>query len=383
MRILMILKYIPSETSDRKGDAITATIRAHEAAGHEVVLLTIGRREQNNWKVVDTSLSLPQRFKRKILSFVSQEREKKYLASVAAEAAVKYNEKEQINAVFAYCTSGTPALIASAIKDRAGIPFVIRDHRFYEYPGSMHEVLTPAFRNASRNADGIFAVSPQQAESMKSFGIRDSIGCLPNAIPDYFFNAPEDPGPFREWAGENFVFAGWTRWREVKRLDLLIRAFAEVHQKHPDTRLIIAGGIEPRRQQDLIYSLLDIHGILDSVLLFGAVGRKEVHQLAHASDCYVMPSDYEALPLPALESMAAGNPVVATRCHGPESIITSDELGRLVGKSDVKALAEAMADVYSGREGFRKSFIQNTARDRYSVASVGGRIREMYNDLLE
>jgi len=385
MRILIIQGEIPSEYKSQsiRGDMITATVRAHKAAGFNIVLLPIGIEEIHKWETVNPPTFF-QNLKSRMIRIFSNRGYHYYRSSCVSKSVEKYHQTKEIDVVLANCISGDHVIYAAFIKDQIGIPFVIREHRsLYQRARNGIDDIPTNIRRAFLKADKVLAVSPQLADTMKSLGIRNDIKCLPNAISEEFFCKPKEKGPFKEIMGNHFMFAGWTRWRYLKRLDLLIRAFSKVFEKRPDTRLVVAGNIETTEQQKTINNLISELEIEPYVLLYGLATRQQIHQLAHSCDCCVIPSDDETFGIPALEAIAAGKPVVATRCGGPESIITSDLLGRIVEKGDSDLLAQAMLSIIDNIESFDGEYIKEIAHKRYSESSIKNQWKNVYKDIIK
>ncbi len=383
MRILIILEEIPSEFRSLliKGDTVTATIRTHKAAGFNIVLLPTGIEEKHDWEVINTPTFF-QNLKSRMIRIFSNRGYHYYRSSCVSKSVENYHRTKKIDFVLANCLSGDQAIYAAFIKDQIGIPFVIREHRtLYQRAINGISDIPTNIRLAFLKADKVLALTPQLADKMRSLGIRNDIECLPYAIPEEFFYKPKEKGPFKEMGCNHFMFAGWTRWRDIKRLDLLIRAFSKVFEKRPDTRLVVAGNIETTEQQETINNLISKLEIKPYVWLYGFATRQQIHQLAHSCDCCVIPSDHETFGLPALEAIAAGKPVVATRCGGPESIINSELLGRIVEKGDFNLLAQAMLSIIENFESFNREFIKEIAHKRYSESSIKNQWKNVYKDI--
>ena len=385
MRILIILRRVPSEFKSQTsmGDMITAMIRAHKAAGFNIVLLPTRIEEKHNWETINAPTFF-QNLKSRMIRIFSNRGYHYYRSSYVSKSVEKYHQTKKIDVILAHCLSGYQAIYAAFIKDQIGIPFVIQEHRTH-YQRARYGIddIPTIIRRAFLKADKVLAVSPQLADTMKSLGIRNDIEYLPNAITEEFFCKPKEKDPFKEFVGNHFMFAGWTRWRDFKRLDLLIRAFSKVFEKRPDTRLVVAGSIETTEQQKIINNLISELEIEPYVLLFSSATRQQIHQLAHSCDCCVIPSDDETFGLPALEAIAAGKPVVATRCGGPESIITSELLGRVVEKGDSNLLAQAMLSIIDNIESFNGEYIKEIAHKRYSESSIKNQWKNVYKDIIK
>lgn len=105
--------------------------------------------------------------------------------------------------------------------------------------------------------------------------------------------------------------------------------------------------------------------------------RRDVAACLAAADIVAMPSRQEGLGVAALESMAAGKPLVATRVGGLGEVVRPEETGLLVPAEDVPALAAALARVASdpmlrGRLGAaaRAHVLASYTADRMAAGTV-------------
>jgi D-inositol-3-phosphate glycosyltransferase len=141
------------------------------------------------------------------------------------------------------------------------------------------------------------------------------------------------------------LFVG--RIQRLKGLEVLVRAFARLGDI--DARLLIVGGQpgtspesrEISRLQHLVVRL----GIDERTSFVGAVAHEQLPQYYSAADVTVMPSSYESFGLVAVESLACGTPVVATRVGGLTSIVHDGETGLLVPWRDAEMFAESLRRV--------------------------------------
>ncbi|HEX2306901.1 MAG TPA: glycosyltransferase [Jatrophihabitantaceae bacterium] len=136
-----------------------------------------------------------------------------------------------------------------------------------------------------------------------------------------------------------FVTAG--RLSAEKNYWRLIRAFDQVHQAEPNTRLVILGaGVQLQSLQQLVEEL----SLTSAVTL--AKHQANPYVVVANSDCFVMSSDYEGQPMVILEALILGLPIVTTAFDTVRGALP-DGYGIVVRKSD-DALAEGMREFLRG-----------------------------------
>jgi GalNAc-alpha-(1->4)-GalNAc-alpha-(1->3)-diNAcBac-PP-undecaprenol alpha-1,4-N-acetyl-D-galactosaminyltransferase len=120
-----------------------------------------------------------------------------------------------------------------------------------------------------------------------------------------------------------------------KGFDLLIKAFAQVCDTHPEWTLTILGEGELRSELEDLCSQLKLE---DRVFLPGVV--KNIDAQLRKADIFALSSRFEGFPVTLCEAMACGVPVVATDClSGPREIIHNGTDGLLVVSENIDALA--------------------------------------------
>ena len=122
-----------------------------------------------------------------------------------------------------------------------------------------------------------------------------------------------------------------------KNLPLLIDALALLRSWGVAFRCQLAG-LPPSRS---VLDKLGERGLADSVACLGWVDDAALARFYRDLDLFVVPSQQEGLSVVALEAMAAGVPVVSTRCGGPEDFVIDGETGLLTGH-DAAAFATAI-----------------------------------------
>lgn len=113
----------------------------------------------------------------------------------------------------------------------------------------------------------------------------------------------------------------------------------------------------------------------------GRKTKKEVAKLLSEHNIYVVSSDIETFCIPAIEAFASGISVVSTKCHGPEEFIDKKS-GKLVAFGDIKAMANAILEVYNNIDNYDIKYLRSIA-SRYSAKNIIDNAMSIYNKLLK
>ena len=230
--------------------------------------------------------------------------------------------------------------------------------------------LTPFLRAAARRMNASIAVSVAVGASLERFGIRSrSLSVIRNGVDLSHLLPAATPRPDRP-----FTFAFLGRLTEEKGVPVLLRAVAGL----PTGIQLRIAGDGPLRE------LVEKAAAASERLRY--LGHcSDVLSLYHTVDAVVMPSLSEGLPMTALEAMACGLPLVASRVGGLPEVVQPDETGLLVAPDNADELAGAMARLAedpdtaaamgaSGRKRVEREFDQERMLER---------IEETYRSLLE
>lgn len=120
----------------------------------------------------------------------------------------------------------------------------------------------------------------------------------------------------------------------------LLQALRQVRRSVPDARLAFVGD-GPLR--GAVQAGIDLEGLGGAVTLAGALPHEQVGQWLAAADVLALPSIVEPLGVVALEAMASGRPVVATRIGGTAEVV--GRAGALVDPFDPGAIADGIRRV--------------------------------------
>ncbi|MFH8346215.1 glycosyltransferase family 4 protein [Streptomyces sp. NPDC018045] len=230
-------------------------------------------------------------------------------------------------------------------------------------------------RHRYRLLDAITTVSESDARSYRRLhfpGVR--VEAIPNSVP------PVSVEP-ADGSGKVIIAAG--RLIPLKRYDILVRAFAEVADKHPDWQLRIFGeGDTTGNEKEPLTRLISELGLCGKVHLMGKADPLEPEWVK--GSIAASASDRESFGMTLVEAMRCGLPVVSTDCPvGPREIIEDGVDGCLVPTGDVGGMAAALLALVDDdrlRRRMGEAALRNAAR--FDPSLIAERHQDLYQDLL-
>jgi len=222
------------------------------------------------------------------------------------------------------------------------------------------------------HSDRIIAVSPSVENSLAACGVsRSKIQVIPNGIDLSHFSpiSAEARATARKVFGvpENaFVIAAAGRLSREKGMDTLLLAAA---QRTGMTFLMAGDGPQKATLRSHCPANAKLLGRLDDIL-----------PLLSAADIFAVPSRREGQGIAALEAMAAGVPIVASRVGGLADMLADGESALLVPPNDPDALAAAFSRLRSDTR-LRGKLAENAmpiVRERYEVSQMLSALAAVY-----
>ena len=173
------------------------------------------------------------------------------------------------------------------------------------------------------------------------------------------------------------------RYTEVKRIPLLIRAYARARQRFEmRAPLVLLGGYPGEWEGTHPLDVIEEEGVED-VFLAGWRGHKDLPRGLNASDVIVLPSVREQFGQVLVEGMACGLPVIAKDAYGPAEIVDHGETGWLVPPDDEEALADALVDAVNdpGKRARKGEAAYIESRARYAWPALAAGVAEVYGQV--
>jgi glycosyltransferase involved in cell wall biosynthesis len=286
--------------------------------------------------------------------------------------------------------AGAVGRLAALLAGDARPPIVVHTFHGHVLRGYFDPLRTAGFRLLERwlatKSTALVAVSPQVRDDLVSLGVapRERFVVVRVGIELEQRVAAERDGRGESrrvlGIGPDRFAVGWIgRMTGVKRTDDVLRAFRRLRDRGVDACLCMIGdgpdrpAVE-RRAHEL--------GLMRDTFFLGY--QEEVAPFYAAFDAMILPSINEGTPVSAIEALAAGRPVVATRVGGVPDVIREGEDGFLVEPGDVDALAERLARLAADPELRERLGTAGRARviPRYSVERLVDDIDLLYRSLL-
>lgn len=193
-------------------------------------------------------------------------------------------------------------------------------------------------------ADVIVAPTPvERAELVWEFGVDPArIAVIPCGVDlELFRPIPKAAALAEVGLGPGPLLLSVGRLIPIKGIETLLRAFARLTDWPHLRLLIVGGGIddptngEPARLRRLV-SELRVDGRVE---FLGALPQERLPFYYSAAEAVNMPSYYESFGMVALEAMACGSPVIASRVGGLAVTVQDGVTGFLVPEGNPAALS--------------------------------------------
>lgn len=184
-------------------------------------------------------------------------------------------------------------------------------------------------------------------------------------------------------AGERVLLAVG-RIEPLKGLDILIRSLAEMSDREHVVLYVIGGDERATPEVDRLKAVAAQVGVADAVRFLGPRPHEVLVDFYAAADVVAVPSFYESFGLVAVEAMASGVPVVASRVGGLASTVVDGRTGYLIPWRCPTPFAEKIETLLHNEE-LRRA-LGAGARQRmeqgYAWSAVARAVARLYQELV-
>jgi glycosyltransferase involved in cell wall biosynthesis len=211
--------------------------------------------------------------------------------------------------------------------------------------------------------------------------VEDPRGWDESGVPGSVSYTDEEVSVFAE--GPALVYVG--RFTQVKRIPLLIRAYAQARSRFATRApLVLLGGFPGEWEGPHPLEVVRELDVPD-VFLAGWHGHEDLPEGLNASDVLVLPSVHEQFGQVIVEAGACGLPAIAVNAHGPATIVQSGETGWLVEPDDDEAMAGALVEAVNdeGERERRGRAAYTVSREHYSWPALTRGVAAVYEEARE
>jgi glycosyltransferase involved in cell wall biosynthesis len=285
--------------------------------------------------------------------------------------------------------AGAVGRIAAALAGDARPPVIVHTFLGHVLRGYFDPAQTAVFRalerKLARTATRLVAVSPEVRDDLVELGVApaEKFSVIRLGIDlDQRVASGAGGAELRRLYGvspDEFV-VGWIgRMTAIKRVDDILLAFRSLLERGVEARLCLVGDGPDR--EEIEQRAHDL-GISRSVLFVGY--QRDVAPYYALFDTLVLPSANEGTPVVAIEALAAGRPVVATRVGGVPDVVEDGADGLLVRVGDVRGIVDALERLALDPELRRRFGEHGRGRtiQRYRVERLVDDIDALYRKLL-
>lgn len=345
---------------------VTDLIKGLTAKGHKVYLAVHGEKTKKIDALVEEQWSFNFR-SANIFQYIK-----------VAKELVKLIKEKKIDVIHGH--QRTAGYLASYIKRKIGIPFVVTIHDpwnralFKSYYGKIFDHVITVSEFLRRRFIADFGFNP------------DKVHTIYNAVDRERYNVDRYPeerlNKLREEIGiksNEKVVSLIARLYESKGQQYLIAAVKIVAPKYPNVKILLVGSGD---HEERFRKQVAEQGLNDQVIFTGY--REDIPELIGISDIVVRPSDMEGFPINMLEAMLMRKPVIATRIAGVPEMITHGENGFMMEPGDIEKLAEyilmILLDEKLGKQMGARG--EQIVLEKFTLQSLITKVENLYASLV-
>jgi N-acetyl-alpha-D-glucosaminyl L-malate synthase BshA len=270
------------------------------------------------------------------------------------------------------------AYMAKQIVQKSGreIPFITTLHGTDITLVGRDKTYEPVVTFSINESDAITAVSQNlREETFRSFDIHKEIEVIYNFVDVKRFNKkPIDA--FRKVVAphDEKIVVHASNFRRVKRVDDVVKIFAEIRKHLPAKLLMVGDGPE----RSFIEGLGRHLNVQEDIRFLGK--QEQMEEILAVSDLFLLPSEYESFGLAALEAMAAKVPVISSNAGGLPEINVDGVTGYMANVGEVAEMSQHAIELLSDvemLEQFKEQAYEQACK--YDIKNIVPVYEELYS----
>ena len=211
--------------------------------------------------------------------------------------------------------------------------------------------------------------------------VEEPQGALPGGPPGSVSYRDADLAPLRE----GVILTCIGRFTEVKRVPLLIRAFADAQERFEQPAALVLIGGYPGEHEGEHPAEVAAAERARNVFLAGWHSHHALPAFLNASDAIVLASVREQFGQVLVEAMACGLPAIAVESFGPRGIVEDGRTGWLVPGDDRRALAAAMVECVNNDDERQRrgKLARESALRQFSWSGIAARLAACFEEVVQ
>ena len=162
-----------------------------------------------------------------------------------------------------------------------------------------------------------------------------------------------------------------------KNVKMLINAMKTVLKEFPESHLQIVGSGETTNELDEIIGKL---GLRKNIELVGQLSHNELKYYYSSCDVYISASTVEAHPLPPLEAMSSGKPLLLSNIPGHKELIDESHAGLIFVNNNINDFFEKLEEILEKNQFYSSNALEYASRNDWSITCK--KISDVYEQIM-
>lgn len=373
MNIMVVSSGLPTEKYPMLGIFELDQAKALQQEGNKVTFLVVDLRSVRRWRKWGFSKGQKDGVDCYVFNFPCGRIPLKYLCAIGTRCLkIIYKKalKDNGNPDIFHAHFTEMGCITSRVAQKEGIPYVVTEHSSKMNQYNVSDDLNECAKEAYGNASAVISVGTALANNIyRHTGYKPVV--IPNIIDTKLFSHCQR----KEHKGFNLVTT--SNLITLKRTWQILQALSMIDPDVIDFHLTVIGDGSER---DSIVHWRNVLNLAERVSLVGYQPREIIANIYETADVFILVSSTETFGVAYVEAMAAGLPVIATKCGGPEDFVTQDN-GILVEVDNINQMAYAIQRLYNYYENYDSAKIKKQV-EAYSPNVIAGNLMEIYKSIL-
>ncbi len=236
----------------------------------------------------------------------------------------------------------------------------------FHYHGASNKIQETNFKFAMwryRNKiSKITSVSYAGINQMKQLVKDISAEVVYNGVDTKLFN-PDLPTPHKKGTPQLLFVSGLRKYKKTK---ILIESMPSILERFPDAHLQIVGEGE---DYTVLENIIKEKKLNNRIELIGKIDHDELIFYYSSCDLYISASTFEVCPVPTLEAMACGKPLVLSNIEPHQEMINISKAGKIFSKSNPEEILTVVSEVFQDQKSLGTLGRKFTVAHDWSIIS--------------